>query len=343
MERIDRQIVHCLRYDGRASFRRIADVLGVSEQTVARRYRALRSRGALRVQALPDTAGDRTWFVRMRCRPDSTDALADAVAARADVSWVSITSGGSEIVCVTRTDPQREDGPVLHRLPRTNQMMGFDAFAVLHTHAGSGSGWLAADDPLAADQVAALRSGAHPNGAHPAGAHPDGAHPNGAGGHANGEAAAIRAEDGPLLAELAHDGRAGVVALARATGWPQSRVSARLEELLSARTVRVGLDLAPPQFGYHAVAYLWLTVAPGELEATGAALAARPGTTFAAAVTGTANLLVAATCRDADALYAYVTTEVGGLPAVRQVEVVPVLHRLKQAGARVAGGRLMIM
>jgi DNA-binding Lrp family transcriptional regulator len=326
VERIDRQIVHCLRHDGRASFRRIADVLGVSEQTVARRYRALRSRGALRVQALPDAraAGDRTWFVRMRCRPDSTDALADAVAARADVSWVSITSGGSEIVCVTRTDPQLADGPVLHRLPRTNQMMGFNAFAVLHAHAGSGSRWLDSDDPLTADQLAALRAGAPPNGTG------DGARP------------AIRAEDGPLLAELAQDGRAGVVALARATGWPQSRVSARLDELLSARAVRVELDLAPPQFGFHAVAYLWLTVAPGELEATGAALAGRPGTTFAAAVTGTANLLVAVTCRDADALYAYVTTEVGVLPAVRQVEVVPVLHRLKQAGARVQDGRLVL-
>ncbi len=326
MERIDRQIVHCLRHDGRASFRRIADVLGVSEQTVARRYRALRTRGALRVQALPDAraAGDRTWFVRMRCRPDSTDALADAVAARADVSWVSITSGGSEIVCVTRTDPLRADGPVLHRLPRTNQMMSFNAFAVLHAHAGSGSRWLDSDDPLTADQLAALRAGAHPNGTR------------------DGARAAIRAEDGPLLAELAQDGRAGVVALARATGWPQSRVSARLDELLSARAVRVELDLAPPQFGFHAVAYLWLTVAPGELEATGAALAVRPGTTFAAAVTGTANLLVAVTCRDADALYAYVTTEVGVLPAVRQVEVVPVLHRLKQAGARVQDGRLVL-
>jgi DNA-binding Lrp family transcriptional regulator len=326
VEHIDRQIVHCLRYDGRAPFRRIAEVLGVSEQTVARRYRALRSRGALRVQALPDAraAGDRTWFVRMRCRPDSTDALADAVAARADVSWVSVTSGGSEIVCVTRTDPQRADGPVLHRLPRTSQMMSFNAFAVLHAHAGSGSRWLASDDPLAAEQVAALRAGAHPTGTR------------------DGAAAAIRAEDAPLLAELAHDGRAGVVALARATGWPQSRVSARLDELLSGRAVRVELDLAPPQFGFHAVAYLWLTVAPGELESTGAALAGRPGTTFAAAVTGTANLLVAATCRDADALYAYVTTEVGCLTAVRQVEVVPVLHRLKQAGARVQDGRLVL-
>jgi len=33
MDRIDRQIVHCLQRDGRASFRRIAAVVGVSEQT----------------------------------------------------------------------------------------------------------------------------------------------------------------------------------------------------------------------------------------------------------------------------------------------------------------------
>src|ERR1700709_2130108 len=36
MDRIDRQIMHCIQRDGRASFRRIAEVLGVSEQTVAR-------------------------------------------------------------------------------------------------------------------------------------------------------------------------------------------------------------------------------------------------------------------------------------------------------------------
>ena len=75
---------------------------------------------------------------------------------------------------------------------------------------------------------------------------------------------------------------------------------------------------------------------------TSAALSLHPETTFtaAAAVTGTANLLVTVTCRDLAALYAFVTTKVGPLPAVRQVETVPVLHRLKQAGTRVRDGRL---
>ena len=57
-------------------------------------------------------------------------------------------------------------------------------------------------------------------------------------------APAIRADDAPLVAELARDGRAGVVALARATGWPQSRVSARLAELLASGAMHVTTDLA---------------------------------------------------------------------------------------------------
>jgi DNA-binding Lrp family transcriptional regulator len=158
----------------------------------------------------------------------------------------------------------------------------------------------------------------------------------------SGSGPAIRPDDTPLVAELARDGRAGVVALARATGWPQSRVSARLGEILASGAVHVTTDLAPALFGFHATAYLWLTVTPGDLHQTGQALSLHPETTFSAAVTGAANLLVTVTCRDLAALYAFVTTKVGTLPAVRQVEIVPVLHRLKQAGTRVRDGRLSV-
>ena len=39
MDDLDRQLVQCLAADGRASFSAIAEVLGVSDQTVARRYK----------------------------------------------------------------------------------------------------------------------------------------------------------------------------------------------------------------------------------------------------------------------------------------------------------------
>lgn len=109
---------------------------------------------------------------------------------------------------------------------------------------------------------------------------------------------------------------------------------------LDARSLHLAADLAYARFGFHATAYLWLTVAPGLLTATGEALSRHPETTFAAAVTGSANLLVTVTCRTMDDLYAYVTTKIGVLPAVTQVDVVPVLHRLEQAGTRVHDGRL---
>ncbi|WP_245883284.1 Lrp/AsnC family transcriptional regulator [Streptomyces hyaluromycini] len=146
--------------------------------------------------------------------------------------------------------------------------------------------------------------------------------------------------DAPLLTELSRDGRAGVVELARSTGWSQARVSARLEQLLAEHAVYVAVDLAYDRFGFHATAYLWLTVAPGHLHATGETLSRHPATTFAASVTGAANLLVTVTCRNVDDLYMYVTGVVGAIPHVVQVDVVPVLHRLKPAGTRLQDGRL---
>ena len=323
MDRVDRQIVHCLQRDGRATFRRIADVLGVSEQTVARRYRVLIGDGAMRVLVLPGdvAAGEQSWFVRIQCRPDAADALADTLADRDDVSWVSVTAGGGELFCGTRSNPARGGRSVLlDRLPRTHQVIGFTAHVIMRMHVGGDAEWLAFDDPLTAEQIGRLLDGIAPV---------DRERPT-----------RIVDDDAPLLAELARDGRAGVVALARATGWPQSRVSARLEELFGGGAIHVEIDLSVPLFGFHAGAYVWLTVAPGDLEAVGHALSLHPETSFAAAVTGAANLMAVVNCRDTEELYRFVTTKVGALPAVRQAEVVPVLRRVKQAGTRVRGDRL---
>ena len=54
VDALDRRLVHALLHDARLPFRRIADVLGSSEQTIARRYRRLREAGVVRVVALRD-------------------------------------------------------------------------------------------------------------------------------------------------------------------------------------------------------------------------------------------------------------------------------------------------
>jgi len=79
---LDRQIIHALIIDGRAPFSHIAAVVGVSEQTVARRYRRMRSNGLLRVVGLPDSQrlGQSDWTVRLQCVPDAAASVAEALA-----------------------------------------------------------------------------------------------------------------------------------------------------------------------------------------------------------------------------------------------------------------------
>ncbi|HEY8980991.1 MAG TPA: AsnC family protein, partial [Streptomyces sp.] len=48
LDGLDRALVHALHVDGRVAFSRVGEVVGVSGQTVARRYRRLREEAGLR-------------------------------------------------------------------------------------------------------------------------------------------------------------------------------------------------------------------------------------------------------------------------------------------------------
>ena len=81
---MDRQIVHILTIEPRASFRTIAAVIGISDQTAARRYRRLEESAGLRVLGVPDGSrlGWTDWFLRLQTTPGGADSLAEALARR---------------------------------------------------------------------------------------------------------------------------------------------------------------------------------------------------------------------------------------------------------------------
>jgi DNA-binding Lrp family transcriptional regulator len=142
------------------------------------------------------------------------------------------------------------------------------------------------------------------------------------------------------LRELSLDGRAGQAALARTLGWSMSRVATRLQALLDSGAVDVDVDFLLEPFGFTTSAHLFLQVAPGRIVAVGEALSAHRLTSWVAAISGSANIMAAVTCRTGNDLFAYVTEEVGALDGVLHVETVPLLTRLKQASTRVTGDRL---
>src|SRR3954453_14298922 len=124
---LDRRIMSALQFDGRASFRRIAQALGSSEQTLARRYRRLREAGILRVVVLPDPRASReSLFVRIRTAPGAAEPIGSALSRRLpappgaaeplgsapprrpDVSWVTLAAAGTEVRCALRADDPRD-------------------------------------------------------------------------------------------------------------------------------------------------------------------------------------------------------------------------------------------
>jgi DNA-binding Lrp family transcriptional regulator len=130
---------------------------------------------------------------------------------------------------------------------------------------------------------------------------------------------------------LAADGRADHPTLAKATGWSESTVRRRLDQLRRNELLYLDVDVDPLLIGYASETILWLTVAPAALGSVADALATHPEIAYAAATTGPSNLVAFAVCRDHRALYDYLATRLGALPGLQHVESAPVIRRTKRS------------
>ncbi|OFE16003.1 hypothetical protein BA895_21110 [Humibacillus sp. DSM 29435] len=338
LDDLDRSIVRALQVAPRASFSHLADTLGASEQTVARRYRRLRAAGVVRVTAVVNTEalGESTWVVRIRCTPNGTAALAQALAKRQDIGWVSIGGGAAEVVCVarSRSAADRED-LLLGQLARTAPVLGISAAMTLHQfRAGRPDDWAGLAGALTSRQEEELRSVA--GGA-------DGARtPMSPLSPVGDPTQGIEIDDGDeaILRQMVLDGRSSYAQLGACAVMSEGRAARRLHLLLQRGIAVVDVDLSSEALGWKVTAQLWMTTAPADLHACGTALAQLPDVTFAAAVTGPHNLTAVVVCRDHRALYRLVTEQVGAVPGIRTLEVSPRTRVVKQAGAMVARARL---
>ncbi|WP_449486605.1 Lrp/AsnC family transcriptional regulator [Streptomyces avidinii] len=325
MDLLDRSLVQALTIDGRASFSRLAEVLEVSDQTVVRRYRRLRTTGLVRVVGLPlgSRVGLFESWLRVQCAPDAALPVAEALARRPDIAWVTLNSGGTEVHCMTRARTRKDrDILLLEKLPRTRRVTGISAHTILRKFFGGPDSW-AGLDVLRPDQTAALERPAAPPGPERDGPY------------------VLDAAELALLSVLGRDGRAGYPELARAAGLSESTARRRLERLRDLEAVFFDVEFVPVLFGYEAEATLVLTVPPARLAQVGAALAGHREVAFAAAVTGAASLMAVVVCRDTDALYTYLTERIGAVEGVGHVEVIPALRSVKRAGMLVEDGRLV--
>ncbi|WP_250563643.1 Lrp/AsnC family transcriptional regulator [Sphaerisporangium fuscum] len=317
LDDLDRALVHALHIDGRAPFTRIAEVLGVSTQTVTRRYRRLRTEASLRVVGLadPHRAGLAQWMVRLTANPRTSQDVAHALVRRTDTSWVKLASGGTEIFALVHTPAGAAGGHslLLHDIPRTSGITAVSAHYLLHTYLGGPTAWRGHLDALDEDRQRMLEP-------HPA-ARPSAAEP------------VITQADAALLAALQRDGRAGYAELAAATGWSPATVARRLADLRAGGALFFDLELDDTLLGVTTQALLWMSVSPARLDHVARTLAGHQELAVVAATTGPTNLVAHALCAGPAELHHYLTHRLGALGAVRTLETAPVLRTLKAAAA----------
>ncbi|MFD7848127.1 Lrp/AsnC family transcriptional regulator [Nocardia sp. NPDC059764] len=316
LDTLDKQIIHGLVTDARIPFARLGAILGVSEQTVARRYRSLRRRGMLHVAGQVNTVplGRTRWILRMRTPPNRAVALAEALARQPDVSWVSLLATGFEVTCVCRPrSVERQDELLLRMIPRATQVLELTVHEVMRQFPFAEE-WPRYSRLLTAGQLREL--GPRPPMWEPRG--PE-------------KSVQLSREDEAMLAILGRDGRASYAQIATVTGWSSSRVARRMSELIESGVLYFDLDFALERMGYVSRAMLWMRVRPGDLEAVGRAVATHPEVAFVAATTGTVNLVAAVVCHDTAHLYRYVTESLGVLPGINDVQVLSALRMFKQS------------
>jgi DNA-binding Lrp family transcriptional regulator len=314
LDTVDRQIIHLLTIEPRASFRAIAEITGTSDQTAARRYRRMTESAGLRVLGVIDGTrlGWVDWFLRLQTTPGSADAIAEALARRPDTSWVRLASGGTEIICVVGArNPEQRDALFLRGLPGSRRVVQISAHSIMHNFT-----------PRAWPEITCALSPAQVEMLGPPATSRDARHET-----------SLLPEDEALLAELARDGRASHAALAAAIHWHESTVRRRMDELRRAGLLHFEVDLDDRVFGTNEHVMLWLTVEPARLDETGRALATHREIPFVAATTGSTNLLASAVFRDPQHLYEYLTGELAALPGVSAVQTAPVIRTLKRTGS----------
>jgi DNA-binding Lrp family transcriptional regulator len=307
-DEVDARLVAALQKDARATWGHLAGVAGVSESTAMRRVQRLRESGNLVIIGVPDPLRadlGQPVLVHLRTQPARTAAVAEGVAARSDVRFVAIVSGHSDVICefIVR-DRAHLSRILLEDLAEHDAIVGSTTSVVLKTFKTRDE-WSQELLPRAGGRA---RRPEAPSDKPPR----------------------MDALDMALIAALGQDGRRSFVDLSADLGLSETAVSRRLNALLAARQLSFATLVNPALLGFGLEAILHLRVELSDLESVAVALAARPEVRYVSATAGYSDVVCEAVFRDNDALYEFMTHQVGMLKGVRELEVDTELRTLKR-------------
>ncbi|MFT4213418.1 MAG: AsnC family transcriptional regulator [Microbacterium sp.] len=315
LDALDQRITAALLRDGRASWRRIAGVIGESERRVARRGARLIDSGAVQIHAQGNPrnrdAGEAT-LVRVRCLPRSMSALAAHMADDARTLWASILVGPNE-VAGEYLHSHDELADIVAELGELDGVTAIDARPELRFYRTVG-GWT--PGILNEDELRALHL--------PADVLPS------ASTYTPPDKATRR-----IIAALGDDGRARIEDVAEAVGLSTSTVSRRIEKAIMLDQMSIRAVVDPALLGFPVESVVSVTAADSSVEDVGFHIARQPCARW---VIDDGSRLVAQFAHvDRDSLHASLR-ELRTHAGVTAIDVSPVIRAAKRGGVRYRDG-----
>ncbi len=316
---LDRRILAALQLNGRASWKQVTAAVEAKESTVARRGQQLLDSGVVAVTGVLDHLRCGLGIslqVRLRCRPGTAGAVAQALAELAVTRFVTIVTGSVDVAAEFVVPGHQDVIPVLvDELPRPDDIVETESMMVVRKFSAVEE-W---DTGLLGPEAAAILR-------------PDGV----LAGHREWhEPERLTPQEFAIARVLAADGRATYAQIAAAVGVSESTAARRVESLVRRGCLRFRTLFESPLVGLGVEFLQWLSVAPGELENVGAQLAKERSTRYVSATTGRFNLCLHGVLPGYGDLYHYMTDVVGALPGVRTADMTLQARTLKRAWVRI--------
>lgn len=308
-DELDRRIVGALHVDGRASWHRIAHVLGEQERTVTRRGTQLLKSGLVRVTGISlRTEG---VVVGVRSSPGQARVAGGALARREDTLFAHVLTGTIDCVAEISRPRDRLASLVVDELPATPGMVESVASPVLG-YVRTAHEWhpgLITDE----ERAALEESGASPSQRYIGGTDD------------------LDRPDRLLLDALSTDGRRTYEELARLTGLAEATARRHLDRLRREGRVLIRAVVSPAHVGLPVEAMLWVRAKPADIGAVAEGLGQSRFVRYASRIAGDWQFLVNTALPTAEALDGFVSRAPWAAKA-QSVEPSLVLTTLKRSG-----------
>jgi len=273
LDQVDLRLLHALQIEPRASWTRLAPVVGVDAATLARRWARLHEEGLAWVTG-HDMRG-RLALLEIDCDLARLDAVVAELQREREIFVLDLASGGRDLIALVM--PRDLAAVSDYSLGRLASIRGV---RTVRTHVAGevltdGSNWRLRE--LSSGEVARIQPPRPPR------------------------ARAARRVDDELRAalerELWADGRASVADIAARTGFAPQRVSDAIATLRYSGELRFRTDIARAASGWPVYTWYFVEASARVVEAARTAISAVPEVRLAFTATSRYNLVLAAWLR----------------------------------------------